>query len=79
MATYPKEIQVAKAKDAHGNDLYIYRYDDNPQRHYLDSGSDRCGGKQYMELPRAYKSLRGAKQGAALLTGEKLTWSATCN
>lgn len=79
MTLYPKEVQVAESKDVHGNKLYIYRYDDNPDLHYLDCDRDRTGSKVYYELPRAYKTLRGAKQAASLLTGDKLTWSAPCN
>ena len=78
-AEMAKEVQVAEATDDYGNALYIYRYSDDLNRHYLDCGHDRTGRKFYYELPRAYKSLRGAKQGAALLTGNKLTWSAPCN
>jgi hypothetical protein len=32
-------------------------------------------GRQFEELPRFYRTARGAKQGAALLTGERLTWA----
>ncbi|SIQ98993.1 hypothetical protein [Aquipseudomonas alcaligenes] len=31
-------------------------------------------GKRFIELPRFYRTERGAKQGAALITGERLTW-----
>ena len=34
-------------------------------------------GKHFDELPRFYRTARGAKQGAALLTGERLTWAPT--
>ena len=32
-------------------------------------------GRQFDELPRFYRTARGAKQAAALLTGERLTWA----
>lgn len=32
-------------------------------------------GKHFDELPRFYRTERGAKQGAALITGERLTWT----
>lgn len=74
----PKEITVLEALDSHKTRLFIYRYSDDPIKHYVDCGHDRTGRKAYYELPRAAKSLRGAKQIAALLSGEKLTWSEPC-
>lgn len=35
----------------------------------------KAGGKEFIELPRRYRTERGAKQAAALLTGERLTWA----
>ncbi|MCF3157316.1 hypothetical protein N5C70_27715 [Pseudomonas juntendi] len=32
-------------------------------------------GRQFDELPRFYRTARGAKQAAALMTGERLTWA----
>lgn len=40
----------------------------------LDCSRDRRGDPHYFELPRTYKTPRGARQAAALLTGEKLSW-----
>lgn len=42
----------------------------------LDCGFDRAGFKAFGELPRIYRTERGARQAAALLTEEKLVWSA---
>ncbi len=41
----------------------------------LACSRDYKGNSKYMELPRTYKTPRGARQGAALLTGEKLEWA----
>lgn len=42
----------------------------------LDCSYDRKGMRHYIELPRVYKTPRGARQAAALLAGEKLNWHA---
>lgn len=45
----------------------------------LDCGRNRRGDPHYIELPRTYKTPRGARQAAALLAGEKLNWTAPDN
>lgn len=40
----------------------------------LDCNLDRKGNHTYMELPRRYQTVRGAKQAAARLIGERLEW-----
>lgn len=40
----------------------------------LDCGWQRNGTKQFIELPRMYRTERGARQAAALLAGERLEW-----
>lgn len=40
----------------------------------LDCGWTRQGSKQFIELPRMYRTARGARQAAALLAGESLDW-----
>lgn len=40
----------------------------------LDCGWRRNGTKQFMELPRLYRTERGARQAAALIAGERLEW-----
>lgn len=42
----------------------------------LDCGWQGNGFKQFIELPRVYKTARGARQAAALLAGEPLAWEA---
>ncbi|MCD4866974.1 hypothetical protein [Pseudomonas sp. PLB05] len=61
-----------EAKTEKGIALWIKR--DAQGHHRLDCAwSGR--GKHFDELPRFYRTERGAKQGAALITGERLTWS----
>ncbi|EMO9521300.1 hypothetical protein ACR3H8_33440 [Pseudomonas aeruginosa] len=60
-----------ESKTAKGVALWIDQ--DAQGLHRLDCAwSGR--GKHFDELPRFYRTERGAKQGAALLTGERLTW-----
>lgn len=60
-----------EAKTAKGVALWIEG--DGRGSYRLDCGwSER--GKGIVELPRSYRTERGAKQGAALLAGERLTW-----
>ena len=70
-------LTVLETKDAKGLTL---RIDKDPDPRYsiymLDCGFDRTGFKVFGELPRIYRTERGARQAAALLTGEKLKWSA---
>lgn len=67
-----KEVLILETKDSRGVDLWVSDWDGV---FMLDSGSDRAGFKVYDMLPRAYKTERGARQAAALLTEEKLTWT----
>ena len=43
----------------------------------LECNLDHKGNRSYMELPRRYQTLRGAKQAAARLVGERLEWKET--
>ncbi|VWC49533.1 hypothetical protein BLA13014_07603 [Burkholderia aenigmatica] len=43
---------------------------------FLDCGTRRNGDRHYLELPRGFKTARGARQAAALMLGERLTWRA---
>lgn len=72
-----KTVTLLEAKDRNGVELNIYRWSDGGM-FYLDCGFDSSGSKAYYELPRGYKTERGARQGAALLTGENLNWSKPC-
>lgn len=40
----------------------------------LDCSRTRTGSPHYLELPRRYKTARGARLASALLAGEKLKW-----
>lgn len=61
-----------EAKTEKGIALWIERGTDG--MHRLDcEWSER--GKAMIELPRFYRTERGAKQGAALITGERLSWA----
>jgi len=66
--------RIVQATTPSGHQLYIERRLSIDDRYYLDCSSDYKGSKHYLELPRGYKTLRGAKQAAALLIGEKLQW-----
>ncbi|RUT30864.1 hypothetical protein WG29040_23280 [Pseudomonas sp. PAMC 29040] len=66
-----KETLILETKDKKGVELYISEWGGV---FMLDSASDRTGFKCYYELPRAYKTERGARHAAALLTCEKLAW-----
>lgn len=70
-------LTVLETKDAKGCALWIEKDPDLRYSIYmLDCGFDRAGFKAYGELPRIYRTERGARQAAALLTEEKLKWSA---
>lgn len=43
----------------------------------LDCNTDHKGNRAFMELPRRYQTVRGAKQAAARLMGEPLDWKET--
>lgn len=40
----------------------------------LECNLDHKGNRSFMELPRRYQTVRGAKQAAARLVGERLDW-----
>ncbi len=65
-------MSTLEAKTQKGVVLRIVPYADGSYRLDCD-WSER--GKPIIELPRFYRSERGAKQGAALITGERLTWA----
>lgn len=66
-----KETLILESKDSKGVELWISEWDGV---FMLDSEFNRQGFKTYDELPRAYRTERGARQAAALLTSEKLKW-----
>src|SRR5690554_2673212 len=59
-----------------GKRLYIVEKKSGAFPFELTCGFNERGTYQYPELPRSYKSLRGAKQAAARITGEELKWLA---
>lgn len=69
---FPKERIILETKDSNGAALWITEWD---KVFLLDSEFSRMGWKVYDQLPRAYGSERGARQAAAMMTGEKLTWT----
>lgn len=71
-ADITKEVVILETKDGKGVDLWISDWDGI---FMLDCGFDRHGFKAFGELPRVYRTERGARQAAALLTGEKLKWT----
>lgn len=40
----------------------------------LDCNTERIGSRIFIELPRGFRTVRGARQAAALMTGERLAW-----
>lgn len=60
-----------ECKTVKGISLWIERDSQDLQR--LDCGW-AARGKHFVELPRFYRTERGAKQAAALITGERLVW-----
>lgn len=70
-------VTILETRCANGTLLWI---DKDPDPRYsiymLDCGFSRSGFKGFNELPRIYRTERGARQAAALLTEEKLKWSA---
>lgn len=67
-----KEVVILETKDNKGVDLWISNWGGV---FMLDSSFNRMGFKTYDMLPRAYKTERGARQAAALVTEEKLKWT----
>lgn len=72
-----KTITLLETKDAKGVGMWIYQWNGGGN-FYLDCEFDGRGLKTYYELPRGYKTMRGAKQAATLLAETKLTWSTPC-
>ncbi|MBJ2286652.1 MULTISPECIES: hypothetical protein [Pseudomonas] len=70
------ETVVLETKDTRGKELWINR-DDNgdPPLFCLECNFHSMGGRDYDELPRYYRTERGARMGAARITGEKLVWT----
>lgn len=64
-----------QTKTARGKALWIER-DVGPgyECFMLDCGFSR-GAKDFIELPRLYRTERGAKSAAARMVAEKLKWS----
>lgn len=70
------ETVVLETKDARGKDLWIaMKEDGHPVLFCLGCNFHSQGGRDYDELPRYYRTERGARMAAARLTGEKLVWS----
>lgn len=65
---------VLETKDARGKELWISCDNGTPVLFCLDCNFHSMGGRDYGELPRFYRTERGARQAAALLTGDKLVW-----
>ncbi len=40
----------------------------------LDCDAGRTGSRIFIELPHGFRTVRYARQAAALMTGERLTW-----
>lgn len=72
----PAETVVLETQDARGKPLWISRDNGTPVLFCLDCDFHSLGGRDYDELPRFYRTERGARQAAALLTGDKLVWKA---
>jgi len=71
-----KQSNRLEAKTSKGTTLWIERDDrsDGTELWRLDC-TQSYRGRHFDELPRFYRTPRGAKQGAALLTGERLAWA----
>lgn len=73
----PSVILTATATiDRLPHSLEITFYPTDPRPFILSGGFQGNGRQVFPELPRSYRSARGARQAAALLTGEKLNWVA---
>lgn len=69
------EKQLLEAKLKSGASLYIsLDTSGEPALFFLDCGFSRSGFKVFDELPRVYRTERGARQAGALLACEKLVW-----
>lgn len=73
------ETKLARTNGGAAQELWIEGGHGGVHPFALDCGWDGKGGKQFIELPRYFSSLRGAKHSAALLTGEKLIWTVPGN
>lgn len=65
---------ISEATETNGVKFTLEAESDGMVR--LDCSRDYKGNSHYLELPRRYKTARGARQAAALLAGEKLNWHA---
>lgn len=71
------ETVVLETKDSRGKELWISRDEYGlPVLFCLDCNFHSMGGRDFDELPRCYRTERGARQAAARLTGDKLIWKA---
>lgn len=62
----------------YGGTLVQFRIELNAQSllpFTLECGRDRRGTRHFLELPRSYKTARGAKLAAAKIFGEPLVWT----
>jgi hypothetical protein len=68
----PAVIRTATTKQDEQFDIVLAPADRYPFT--LECGWRRNGTRQFIELPRTYRTERGARQAAALLAGESLEW-----
>ncbi|MDY1103253.1 hypothetical protein [Pseudomonas aeruginosa] len=67
---------VLQTKDSRGKELWISRDQEGSSVLFcLDCNFHSLGGRDFDELPRYYRTARGARMGAAKVTGEKLDWT----
>ena len=71
----PQTMLTAEVKTQWGrNQLCIEVANCADLAFFLDCDTDHKGNRFFMELPRRYQTLRGAKQAAARLLGERPDW-----
>ena len=71
----PQTMLTAEVKTQWGrNQLCIEVANCADSAFILDCDTDHRGNRSFMELPRRYQTLRGAKQAAARLIGERPDW-----
>lgn len=69
---------VLQTKDSQGKELWISRDQEGSSVLFcLDCNFHSLGGRDFDELPRYYRTVRGARMAAAKVTGEKLDWTVT--
>lgn len=67
-------LLVATTSD--GKRIEIHPANAKPYTVRVDTSRDYKGNRHFERICGFYKTLRGAKHAAALVTGEKLTWAA---